>query len=485
MRFWTAAIALIALLAGIFGLERARFDVPRERAVVGETPVTIYGAGPGPAVVVAHGFAGSRQLMEAYALSIAKAGYVVVSFDFQGHGRNPTPMSGDVTSIDGTTRLLVEETTRVVDFAKALPGVENRVALLGHSMATDVIARVSIAENIPVVIGISMFSEAVSPQDPKHLLMISGQFEGHLREAALDAIAMVAPGEAGKTVTAGEVTRRAVVAPGVEHVGVLYSQTGMRAAVLWLDAHFDRESEANVAAIGGWIVLVLLGIVILGRPLSFALPPGPAPRRLSHGAFWTAAVLPAVITPFILKPLELQFLPVLVADYLAVHAGVYGLLVLIILRLGGVKVSGWKFLPLAMMFFWGIVLFGGFLDRYVASFFPIAERVPIVAAIAAGTILAMVAEVALTQAGRASFLRKTAARLSFLGSLGIATALDFEGLFFLLLILPLIALFYASFGVMGGWVARRSGAVVATGAGLGLCLGWALAVSFPMFVAAQ
>ena len=91
------------------------------------------------------------------------------------------------------------------------------------------------------------------------------------------------------------------------------------------------------------------------------------------------------------------------------------------------------------------------------------------------------AEAALTQVGNATFLRKTAARLSFLGSLAIATALDFERLFFLLLILPLIALFYASFGVMGGWVGRRSGTVVTVGVGLGLCLGWALGVSFPMF----
>jgi hypothetical protein len=35
--------------------------------------------------------------------------------------------------------------------------------------------------------------------------------------------------------------------------------------------------------------------------------------------------------------------------------------------------------------------------------------------------------------------------------------------------------------VMGGWVGRRSGTVVTVGVGLGLCLGWALGVSFPMF----
>ena len=115
---------------------------------------------------------------------------------------------------------------------------------------------------------------------------------------------------------------------------------------------------------------------------------------------------------------------------------------------------------------WGLALFGGVLDHYVANFFPTGPRISIIAAIALGTIPALLAEAALTQAGNATFLRKTAARLSFLGSLAIATALDFERLFFLLFILPLIALFYASFGVMGGWVGRRSGTVVTVGVAL-------------------
>jgi hypothetical protein len=172
---------------------------------------------------------------------------------------------------------------------------------------------------------------------------------------------------------------------------------------------------------------------------------------------------------------------VLVADYLAVHAAIYGILTLGILRMNQVRLGAARILPLAVILVWGLGLFGGVLDRYVANFFPTGPRISIIAAIALGTIPALLAETALTQVGNATFLRKTAARLSFLSSLAIATALDFERLFFLLLILPLIALFYASFGVMGGWVGRRSGTVLTVGIGLGLCLGWALGVSFPMF----
>ena len=88
---------LIALCAsGSWNSDRAGLTVA-PLADTGTTPATLYlrdAGGPAPVVVVAHGFAGSRQLMESFALTLAQAGYVVASFDFQGHGRNPVPMSG-------------------------------------------------------------------------------------------------------------------------------------------------------------------------------------------------------------------------------------------------------------------------------------------------------------------------------------------------------------------------------------------------------
>ena len=114
-----AALAVLALVIGLARLEEPRADLVMRDALVGETPVTVMhlSEAQGPVVVIAHGFAGSRQLMAAWQLSLARAGFITVSFDFAGHGRNPVPMSGDVTRIDGTTRLLMEETGRVTDFA--------------------------------------------------------------------------------------------------------------------------------------------------------------------------------------------------------------------------------------------------------------------------------------------------------------------------------------------------------------------------------
>jgi len=54
---------------GIWRLEDARAGLSITPLEVGSTPATVYrraNIGKAPAVIIAHGFAGSRQLMEAY-----------------------------------------------------------------------------------------------------------------------------------------------------------------------------------------------------------------------------------------------------------------------------------------------------------------------------------------------------------------------------------------------------------------------------------
>jgi pimeloyl-ACP methyl ester carboxylesterase len=138
-RIAVTCLAVLALVAGIFLLERPRAGLEVSHLRAGQTPITVMqqpGA-DGPLVVIAHGFAGSRQLMAAWQLTLAQAGYVTASFDFEGHGRNPVPMSGDVTALDGTTQLLMAEIGRVTDAVLEATGAQPRVALLGHSMASD------------------------------------------------------------------------------------------------------------------------------------------------------------------------------------------------------------------------------------------------------------------------------------------------------------------------------------------------------------
>ncbi|HIC82012.1 MAG TPA: alpha/beta fold hydrolase [Kiloniellaceae bacterium] len=485
-----AAAALLAGLA-LWQLESSRHGLSMTALKAGETPASVYRLpdAKGPAVIIAHGFAGSRQLMEAYALTLAHAGYVAVSFDFPGHGRNPKPMTGDVTRIEGTTRQLVAETAAVIDAAVALDAVEGPVVLLGHSMATDILVRQAAADSrVAVVVAVSMYSEAVTAEQPARLLMISGAWERHLRAVALETLRLVDP-QAGEGETAvsgdGTVVRRAAVAPRVEHVGVLYSAAALEEALVWIDAALGRVSERRVAATGPWIALLLGSLLALAWPLAALLPEAPNPRdRRPQGlplrSYAMAVLLPAVLTPLLLYPLSLQILPVLVADYLLLHLLVYGLIGLAVLRWRGVRFGPLALLPLVALLAFGLGVFGVALDRYAASFLPHAGRLPIILALTLGAVPFMLADSLVTEAGRAPIWRALTARAAFLASLGLAVALDFERLFFLLLIVPVIVLFFLVFGLMGRWVGRRSAAPLACGLGLGAILAWALGVSFPL-----
>jgi len=478
-------IAVLSIAVGLWGLEAPRSGLEISGASVGETPVTVMRLpeAEGPVVVIAHGFAGSRQLMSAWQLSLAQAGFITVSFDFEGHGRNPVPMSGDVTTIDGTTRLLMEETARVTEYAVSLPGAEPRVALVGHSMASDVVVRQGIADaRVEAIVGISVFSQAVTETEPQNLLMLNGAWEAALRAEAdrvmgdLDATegeVVGAPGDG--------FARLALPVPYAEHVGVLFAPSGIAAAIDWLAQSFGVASLSGPVTLGPWILLTLFGVVLLVLPLSRLLPAGAAPWHPGRRVFWALAVVPAFVTPALLSLFETRFLPVLVADYLALHLAVYGALVLAgAAWAGGLPARrGWIW-GLALAAF-GVIVFGGIMDRYVGSFVPHPGRATVILAILPGAILAMLGDAVLLEATRAPLWRRMVARGMFLVSLGIAVALDFERLFFLIIILPVILLFYLGYGMMGRFVGQRTGSVLAMGIGLGVILGWALGVTFPMF----
>lgn len=486
-------VALACLLLAAFQLEAQRGEVEVRPFAVGTTPASLFqlpDAAPGPVVVIAHGFAGSRQLMASYALTLARAGYRVVAFDFEGHGRNPVPMSGDVTAVEGTTQLLMAELGRVAEAALRLPGADGRLAYLGHSMASDIVVRQALEPPaVDATIAVSMFSRAVTATTPGNLLVIVGAWEQRLLEEALRALQLADPdARVGEIVgdPAAGTGRGVAVAPNVEHVGVLYSAAAQRAARDWLDASFRRASDAGIADRGGWIALLLVAVIVLGWPLAGRLPAArEAPSApLTTGRLALATLAPAALTPLLLLPVETRILPVLIADYLVLHFALQGALVLALLgywgRLRGAFPPRALAIALAVGLF-GIGLFGTLVDRYVASFVPHAGRIAIVLGLALGAVPWMLADALLTEGGRAGVPRTLLVRSAMLGSLGLAVALDFEALFFLVIILPVILLFFLLFGTMGGWVGRRTGLPAASGLGLGLVLAWALGVTFPLF----
>ena len=499
-----AMVAMLVISLSMWHLHLAREGVSITRGFVGATPITIYRAAGGsgrssPVILIAHGFAGSQELMQPFATTFARNGYVAVTFDFLGHGRNPLPLNGSITDVNGATRALVNQTAQIAGVARSLG--DGRLAVLGHSMASDIIVRFAKASpHVDATVAVSMFSREVTPSTPRNLLVIVGGFESTLKREALRAVGQADPsGVARPGVTYGDfrggTARRAAFSDGVEHIGVLYSPASMAAALAWLDASFGvvRLDHPYLDDRGPWILLLLAGIVVLARPLSRLLPVVSVPATgaaLGWRAMWPCVLIPAIITPLMLRVLPTHFLPILVGDYLSLHFGLYGLITLLCLRWRRnpklrISHSSWPRLvaaALAITAYAGLTL-GWELDHEVTSFVAVWARIPLILAMLIGTLSFFLSDEWLTRGNQAARGAYTATKVAFVFSLAIAIALDLERLFFLVIIVPVIVMFFLVFGAFSGWSYKQTRHPLVAGFASAVAFAWAIGVTFPMVAA--
>ena len=217
--------------------------------------------------------------------------------------------------------------------------------------------------------------------------------------------------------------------------------------------------------------------------------------------FAAVAIMPAIATPLLLWKMPTDFLPVLLADYLTAHFFVYGVVTLIALFVAKAFTKAerdethpppaYATMPDAgQMIRFGIgvlavvtyalLILGSSIDQFVTSFAPVPVRVPIMAMIALGTIPYFLTDEWLTR--RLSTMRGAylATKLLFVVSLAIAVALNIEKLFFLIIIIPVILIFFVVFGLFSRW-ANQATHVYAVGAlSNALIFAYAIAVTFPL-----
>jgi pimeloyl-ACP methyl ester carboxylesterase len=521
-RLLVTIAALTALGIGWLQLHAARDGLHITRYRVGETPVTVFrpaSDAPTPVVVIAHGFAGSQQLMQPFAQTLARNGITAVTFDFRGHGRNPVPLRGDIGAGDAITAELLQDLTGVAAFARTLPGSDGRLAVLGHSMASDIVVRFAQANpDVVATVAVSVFSPVATANNPRNLLIIVGAWEpAMLRDEGLRIVNLSAGGGAVAGTTYGNfadgTARKLLLASGVEHIGVLYSQDSLAGALRWLNTAFGRQQEEFIDRRGRWLALMFLGIVALAWPLSALLPAAcamPAGASLAWKPLLIAAFAPAVLTPLLLWKMPTDFLPILLGDYLALHFLLYGALsgamLLMLKRRHGMRglrpmsrpgqrragdiahgdtdkapVSPKNIVIAALAIAaCDIIAFGLPIDTYVFSFLPIPQRLPLIAAIACGTAPYFVADEWLTrgtQAGRGGY---ALTKFCFLLSLAIAVALNPMKLFFLVIIVPAILLLFLAFGLISHWSYRATHHPLPGALANAAVFAWAIAVTFPM-----
>ncbi len=155
--------------------------------------------------MIAHGFDGSQQLMQPFAETLARNGYVAVTFDFPGHGRNPAPLAGGLANPDARNGSLMQALDAVVTYGRTLPGTGGRLALLGHSMAGEVIVRYAQAHSdVAAVVAVSPYAPGIIATTPRNLDIIVGGLEpAMLRDEALRAVAAATGGAAEPRITYG------------------------------------------------------------------------------------------------------------------------------------------------------------------------------------------------------------------------------------------------------------------------------------------
>lgn len=503
-RLAVAILAVAAISIGLFKLIAAERGLSVTTEIVGETPITIFkmiNGGPSPVIVIAHGFAGSQQLMQPFAETFARNGYTAVTFDFLGHGHNPMPLRGDITEGTGITNALLGQIAEVAGYVAKLPASDGHMAVLGHSMASDIVVRYAQAHpDIAATVAVSVFSPVVTATSPRNLLVIVGSAEPHmLIDEGRRIVNLTVGGTAIDGKTYGEfldgTARRLVLARGVEHIGVLYSADAMRESLAWMNDAFSRTSSGDIDRRGVWLIMMFAGIIALAWPLSQLLPVAgtdQAGANLCWKHLILLACLPAIATPLLLWKIPTDFLPILLGDYLMIHFALYGALTFVGLRYLSRNMHDdrkiqkrptfWARIAIAalMVSFYEILAFGLPLDRYVFSFLPIMSRIPIIAVIFCGTIIFFAADEWVTRGDHARRGAYALTKFSFLLSLAIAIMLNPQKLFFLAIIVPAILLLFLAFGLISGWVYRQTHHPLPGAIANAVLFAWAIAVTFPI-----
>jgi dienelactone hydrolase len=503
-RWLVAAVALAAITVALWQLRSLRDGLVVGSADVDGTPVTVWRSANTqakvPVVVIAHGFAGSQQLMQPFATTLARNGYVAVTFDFPGHGRNPAPLSGGLADTQAMQHDLLDTLSSVSRFATQLPASDGRLAVLGHSMAADIVVRYADANPaVAATVAVSLFLPTQADLHPRNLLIVDGALEPELLRAQARTIigASVDAPSVRDGVTYGDAdsgtARRFAYARGVEHIGVLYSADSMHEALAWLNGVFHHEGDGFVDARGAWLGILLLGLVGLAWPASFLLPrlAQPDRRAAAWPAFVCVAAIPAVLTPLLLWRAPTSFLPILLGDYITLHFGVYGLL-----TCAGMWIAQWRaqrgvtfepaagrlafVLAIAAVGAYSLLAIGASIDAFVFSFMPGSWRLPLIAVVFIGTLLYFLADERLTRVVAPVRGAYVLSKVFFLISLVIAVALNLEKLFFLVIIIPAILLLFVIYGIFSAWVFRQTRNPFVAAIANAIVFAWFIGVTFPI-----
>lgn len=289
-----------------------------------------------PLVLAGHGFAGSRQNLYGFAITLAKAGYPLILWDFDGHARNSNPFP---SSMDGEEFLANAENALAIARDHGFPN--DQTAILGHSMGSGVALQYGLTNpDTSATIAISPVPREVTPLLPRNLLLMAGSNEApFLRNAEL--ILEEAGGSGGSHFEGN--ARQLAVIPYVEHISILFSPVAHQKALEWLNLTFGTQPGAvdytDIRLV--WWLLGLVGTVLFSfsiAPIS-AEKPIPIERQISWWKLLLILAIGSIAATMLLWLLNLigleirNSLGLLVGGYLLIWFAITGILCWLLTRM--------------------------------------------------------------------------------------------------------------------------------------------------------
>lgn len=287
---------------------------------------------PAPGIVAIHGYINSRETQSAFAIELARRGYVVLAVDQRGHGYSDPPAFA--AGFGGPAALAYLRTLDFVD--------RDRIGLEGHSMGGWAVgaaaAAMPDAYRSIVLVGSSTGTFGVppgTPEWPRNLAVIFARWDEFSslmwrtpRAAdvgASDAMRTlfatgeaVEPGRVYGSIEAG--TARIFHQPRTTHAGTHHFPEAIAQTVDWFGrtlrggrtelAPSDqiwmwKELGTLLGAVGMVLLLFPVAALLLRLPFFADLAGAPAPPGAARRVeWWAGAVITALLGPLTLFPFK-------------------------------------------------------------------------------------------------------------------------------------------------------------------------------------
>ncbi len=255
-------------------------------------PVAASAEKPMPGVVYIHGYQNNRETSDAYAIEMARRGFVVLEIDAIGRGNSGQPLDLKDPNFDETFGGRAS-----FEYLKALPYVDiDSVGLMGHSLGAEMVYTIALDDPSVKALVISGFAyrEDASYSKPPNMLMIFGKYdeyrermtgtrdvEGEWMTTPQTQAAIAESNPEFSVIYGGfaDGSARKVVLLPVIHLKESHSREGVAAAVTWMrdamnpdPAYWVDESNQTweikeyatlIAMLAGLASVLPLGLILL------------------------------------------------------------------------------------------------------------------------------------------------------------------------------------------------------------------------------